>query len=251
MPVALPVAPPGPGMGSMDVGGGSGRDRPRDGGGGTPPPVRHARLVEEKSVEWAVVWDGKPVYVYLDVSIGGRAPGRVVLRLRPDVVPRTAENFRLLCTGERGFGFKGTPFHRIEPTLWAQSGDWEFKNGTGGRSVYGLHFKDESHKLKHTGRGVVSMVVSRPNTSNSQFMIALDKTEWLDDLQVVFGEVVAGMEVVDAIEAAGTADGTPTVPVIIADCGQTEKPVPKPVPPPPPPPAPAAPPPPPRPPRVA
>eukprot|EP00170_Pyropia_yezoensis_P009018 contig_38886_g9053 len=106
MPVALPVAPPGPGVGSMDVGGGSGRDRPRDGGGGTPPPVRHARLVEEKSVEWAVVWDGKPVYVYLDVSIGGRAPGRVVLRLRPDVVPRTAENFRLLCTGERGFGFK-------------------------------------------------------------------------------------------------------------------------------------------------
>lgn len=76
---------------------------------------------------------------------------------------------------------------RIEPTLWAQSGDWEFKNGTGGRSVYGLHFKDESHKLKHTGRGVVSMVVSRPDTSNSQFMIALDKTEWRTFVRAVRG----------------------------------------------------------------
>jgi peptidylprolyl isomerase len=158
--------------------------------------------------------------VALEVSIGGKPAGTIELELFEDVTPKTAENFRVLCTGEGGedLAYAGSPFHRIIPGFMAQGGDFTNGNGTGGRSIYGEKFPDENFQLKHTEPGLLSMANAGPDTNGSQFFLTFAPTPWLDGKHVVFGKVVGGMDVVKAMEAEGSRSGRTKQPVVLESC---------------------------------
>ncbi|MBF6046495.1 peptidylprolyl isomerase [Streptomyces sp. NRRL B-1677] len=160
--------------------------------------------------------------VYFDITINDEPAGRITFNLFEDVVPKTAENFRALCTGEKGFGYAGSSFHRVIPDFMLQGGDFTAGNGTGGKSIYGEKFADENFKLKHDRPGLLSMANAGPNTNGSQFFVTTIVTGWLDGKHVVFGEVAdeASMQLVKKIESLGSQSGKTAAKITIAESGQ-------------------------------
>ncbi|KAJ3746749.1 cyclophilin-like domain-containing protein [Lentinula detonsa] len=157
--------------------------------------------------------------VFFDVAIDGQHAGRIVFELYDHIVPKTARNFRELATGQHGFGYAGSPFHRVIPEFMLQGGDFTRHDGMGGKSIYGSKFNDENFIMKHIRPGLLSMANAGPNTNNSQFFITTVVTQWLDGKHVVFGEVVKGMDVVKKIESLGSQNGRMKCKVTITDSG--------------------------------
>lgn len=165
--------------------------------------------------------------VYFEIAFDNQPVGKIVFELYANVVPKTAENFRALCTGEMGKGksgkrlnFLGCVFHRIIPGFMCQGGDFTRGDGTGGESIYGAKFKDENFQMRHTEKGLLSMANSGPNTNGSQFFITVKATPHLDGKHVVFGKVISGYDVVQRMEKCGTSSGKTTKKVTIHSCGE-------------------------------
>ncbi|MCL4123728.1 UNVERIFIED_CONTAM: hypothetical protein GTU68_057884 [Idotea baltica] len=161
--------------------------------------------------------------IFFEVESDGKPLGKITMELRSDVVPKTAENFLQLCTGEQGYGFKGSIFHRVIPDFMLQGGDFTAGNGTGGKSIYGAKFRDENFTLKHTEPGLLSMANSGPNTNGSQFFITTVPCPWLDGKHVVFGSVTDGMDVVKAVEKLGSRSGRTRGTITIKDCNKLQE----------------------------
>ncbi|KAJ8073351.1 cyclophilin peptidyl-prolyl cis-trans isomerase Cyp2 [Marasmius tenuissimus] len=157
--------------------------------------------------------------VFFDISIDGKHAGKVVFKLYDDVVPKTTRNFRELATGQNGYGYEGSIFHRVIPQFMLQGGDFTKHNGTGGKSIYGEKFADENFQIKHTKPGLLSMANAGTNTNGSQFFITTVATSWLDGKHVVFGEVVEGFDIVKAVEAVGSSSGKTSKAVKITKSG--------------------------------
>mmetsp|Transcript_49813 Transcript_49813/g.57385 ORF Transcript_49813/g.57385 Transcript_49813/m.57385 type:complete len:174 (-) Transcript_49813:200-721(-) len=165
--------------------------------------------------------------VFFDISIGGKEAGRIEFELFSKDCPKTTENFRALCTGEKGKGlsgkdlhFKGSKFHRVITDFMAQGGDFTRGDGRGGESIYGEKFADENFKYKHTEPYLLSMANAGKNTNGSQFFITFVECPWLDGKHVVFGKVTKGTEIVEAMHKCGSSDGTPKKEMKITDCGE-------------------------------
>nr|XP_018904519.1 PREDICTED: peptidyl-prolyl cis-trans isomerase D [Bemisia tabaci] len=168
--------------------------------------------------------------VFLDIVIGDEKAGRVICELFKDITPKTAENFRALCTGEQGIGVKGKPlcfkdtiFHRAVPEALVQGGDITNQNGTGGESIYGPFFDDENFDIKHTKEGLLSMAnTGKPNTNNSQFFVTVAPCQHLDGKNVVFGQILSGYQIFRWISRLETQDDRPTVKCKISNCGEVD-----------------------------
>ncbi|XP_040197401.1 peptidyl-prolyl cis-trans isomerase-like [Rana temporaria] len=159
--------------------------------------------------------------VFFDITADGCPLGQIIIELRFNVVPKTCENFFQLCTGQPGFGYKGSGFHRIIPDFMCQGRDFTHHNGTGGKSIYGNKLADENFTLRHTGSGILSMANAGPNTNGSQFFICTTLTSWLDKKHVVFVSVMKGMNVVKKMESYGSQSGKPSKKCVRRENGNT------------------------------
>ena len=202
--------------------------KPESEGGKPATPERVIPMADDYKPFYEV--DPKNPKVFFDITIDGKAAGRIEMELFADTCPKTAENFLQLCVGTKSktgtpLAFKGSSFHRVIPDFMCQGGDFTRGDGTGGESIYGGKFDDETFKGKagkHFGPGTLSMANAGKNTNGSQFFLCTAATPHLDGKHVVFGQVVKGYDVVKKIEAVGSRSGKTSAKVTISDCGKVE-----------------------------